>query len=60
MAKIYIILCLIFKDVEFSVQNVQVRAGYVLHIGTVEGVIKVGDKLNLFLDQVRYDKKLFV
>ena len=33
-------------------KNVQVRGGYVLHVGSVEGVIRVGDKLKLFIDEV--------
>ena len=48
------------QDVEFRVTNVQVKGGYVLHFGTVsaldsEGKIKVGDKFNLFIDEVRQD-----
>ncbi len=34
-------------------KNVQVRGGYVLHIGNIEGTLKVGDTLKLFIDQVR-------
>ncbi|XP_072013777.1 alanine--tRNA ligase, cytoplasmic-like [Amphiura filiformis] len=46
------------SDVEFRVTNVQVKGGYVLHIGKVsaldaEGKIKVGDKFNLSIDEVR-------
>uniref|UniRef100_A0AAQ6IS04 Alanine--tRNA ligase n=1 Tax=Anabas testudineus TaxID=64144 RepID=A0AAQ6IS04_ANATE len=33
---------------EFTVKNTQVRGGYVLHVGTVYGTLKVGDRL--FLD----------
>ena len=38
--------------------NVQVKGGYVLHVGRVsaldaEGKIKVGDKFKLFIDEVR-------
>ena len=33
-------------------KNVQVRAGYVLHIGNIEGTLKVGDKVNLSVDGV--------
>jgi alanyl-tRNA synthetase len=41
------------EDTEFTVKNVQNRAGYVLHIGEVEGVIKKGDILNQFIDTQR-------
>ena len=40
-------------SVEFKVQNVQVRGGYVLHIGTLEGELEVGDMVNLKIDEVR-------
>lgn len=33
-------------------KNVQVRGGYILHIGTVYGQLKVGDKVHLFIDEV--------
>ena len=33
-------------------KNVQVRAGYVLHIGNIEGTLKVGDKVKLYVDGV--------
>ena len=33
-------------------KNVQVRGGYVLHIGNIEGTLQVGDKVKLFVDQV--------
>ncbi|XP_007910546.1 alanine--tRNA ligase, cytoplasmic [Callorhinchus milii] len=38
---------------EFSVKNVQVRGGYILHIGTVYGHLKVGDQVHLFIDEAR-------
>ncbi|XP_017773819.1 PREDICTED: alanine--tRNA ligase, cytoplasmic [Nicrophorus vespilloides] len=41
------------ESVEFSVKNVQVRGGYIMHIGSVEGTLKVGDKLALNLDKSR-------
>ncbi|XP_074644189.1 alanine--tRNA ligase, cytoplasmic-like isoform X2 [Tubulanus polymorphus] len=41
------------EAVEFTVKNVQVRGGYVLHIGNIEGQLKVGDKVKLFIDQSR-------
>lgn len=41
------------EDTEFRVKNVQVRGGYVLHIGNVEGSIKVGDSVKLQVDHAR-------
>ncbi|KAJ8302926.1 hypothetical protein KUTeg_019322 [Tegillarca granosa] len=41
------------EDVEFSVKNVQVRGGYVLHIGVIEGVLRVGDTVKLMIDESR-------
>uniref|UniRef100_UPI00398ED31B alanine--tRNA ligase, cytoplasmic n=1 Tax=Pristiophorus japonicus TaxID=55135 RepID=UPI00398ED31B len=38
---------------EFTVKNVQVRGGYILHIGTVYGHLKVGDKVLLFIDEAK-------
>jgi len=35
------------------VKNVQVFRGYVVHIGAVEGTIRVGDTLKLHLDGAR-------
>ena len=40
-------------DNELKVTNVQVRGGYVLHVGTVEGVIKVGDTVTCTIDEDR-------
>lgn len=41
-------------SVEFSVINVQVRGGYILHTGTVvEGTLRVGDTMSLHIDEVR-------
>lgn len=34
-------------------KNVQVRGGYVVHIGNLEGNLKVGDEVNLNIDQQR-------
>lgn len=45
---------IVLQDVEFSVRNVQVRAGYVLHIGVMEGVLRIGDVVQLNIDEVRY------
>uniref|UniRef100_A0AAX7VRC5 Alanine--tRNA ligase n=1 Tax=Astatotilapia calliptera TaxID=8154 RepID=A0AAX7VRC5_ASTCA len=38
---------------EFSVKNTQVRGGYVLHVGTVYGTLKVGDRVTLHVDEAR-------
>ncbi|XP_036603961.1 alanine--tRNA ligase, cytoplasmic [Trichosurus vulpecula] len=38
---------------EFTVKDVQVRGGYVLHIGTVYGSLRVGDHVRLFIDEPR-------
>lgn len=38
---------------EFTVKNVQVRGGYVLHIGTLYGSLKVGDQVLLSIDETR-------
>ncbi|XP_011556212.3 alanine--tRNA ligase, cytoplasmic [Plutella xylostella] len=40
-------------SVEFTVKNVQVKGGYVLHTGKVEGTLKVGDTLSLHIDTER-------
>lgn len=41
------------NSVEFAVKNVQVRGGYILHIGSVEGTLRVGDEVILHLDTTR-------
>ncbi|ESO83071.1 hypothetical protein LOTGIDRAFT_197664 [Lottia gigantea] len=41
------------EEVELRIKNVQVRGGYVLHIGTIEGVLKVGDQVKLSVDEER-------
>ncbi|XP_040471133.1 alanine--tRNA ligase, cytoplasmic [Falco naumanni] len=38
---------------EFTVKNVQVRGGYVLHMGTLYGSLKVGDQVHLSIDETR-------
>ena len=40
-------------SVEVKVTNVQVRGGYILHRGTVEGDLKVGDKVKCQIDENR-------
>ncbi|GAB6030509.1 hypothetical protein CHUAL_007371 [Chamberlinius hualienensis] len=41
------------EGTEFSVKNVQVKGGYVMHLGSLEGLIKVGDKVQLNIDEER-------
>lgn len=41
------------EEVEFKVKNTQVRGGYVLHIGVIEGTLRVGDRMKLFVDESR-------
>lgn len=41
------------ESVEVRVKNVQVRGGYILHMGTVEGTLKLGDVVTQQLDQDR-------
>ncbi|XP_066263054.1 alanine--tRNA ligase, cytoplasmic [Euwallacea similis] len=40
-------------SVELSVKNVQVRGGYIIHIGNIEGTLKKGDKVSLHIDTER-------
>ncbi|CAH3042742.1 unnamed protein product [Pocillopora meandrina] len=40
-------------EVEFSVTNVQVHGGYVLHVGAVEGTLRVGDQMKCQIDEQR-------
>eukprot|EP00795_Rhopilema_esculentum_P001457 gene1457-15882_t len=41
------------EEVEFSVIDVQVHGGYVLHVGNLEGTISVGDTVTCFIDEER-------
>ncbi|CAL4125278.1 unnamed protein product [Meganyctiphanes norvegica] len=41
------------EETEFKVESVEVKGGYVCHIGVVEGTIKVNDELNLTFDHER-------
>lgn len=41
------------ESVEFNVANVQVKAGYVVHFGVGEGVLRKGDTVVLCLDTTR-------
>jgi len=40
-------------SVEFSVMDVQVHGGYILHIGNLEGTLRVGDKVKCSIDEAR-------
>lgn len=39
--------------VELTVKNVQVRGGFVIHVGVVEGTLKTGDSVSLHIDESR-------
>jgi len=41
------------QDVEFSVADVQVHGGYVIHVGNLEGSLKVGDKVTCSIDEAQ-------
>ncbi|XP_066933990.1 alanine--tRNA ligase, cytoplasmic-like [Clytia hemisphaerica] len=41
------------ESVEFAVTDVQVHGGYVLHLGNLEGNLKVGDKVVCSIDEQR-------
>ena len=43
---------MLLQETEFVVRDVQVRGGYVLHVGTVEGTLGVGDTVSLTIDGV--------
>lgn len=49
------VLFCFLQRMEFSVKNTQVRGGYVLHVGTVYGTLKVGDRVTLHIDEVRIE-----
>merc|ERR1719347_1109081 len=44
---------MVIGDNEIKVTNVQVRGGYVQHIGTVEGTLAVGDTVECSIDEDR-------
>jgi len=44
--------------VEFAVNNVQVHGGYVLHVGAVEGTLRVGDQMKCQIDEVHARNEL--
>ena len=41
-------------EVEFAVMDVQTHGGYILHVGALEGTLKVGDKVKCFIDEVSF------
>lgn len=47
-----IFVYILLQKTEFTVRNTQVRGGYILHIGTVYGTLKVGDRVHLYVDEV--------
>lgn len=47
---------LFVQETEFAVRDVQVRGGYVLHVGAIEGRVKVGDKVVCTIDGVSFMK----
>lgn len=47
--------CLYFGST-FNSHGVQAAAGYVLHVGTLDGSLKVGDKVHAAIDHERRDK----
>ena len=40
------------QETEVVIRDVQVKGGYIVHMGCVEGTIRVGDKMNLLVDTV--------
>ena len=51
-------MCYLFQEVEFAVSNVQVHGGYVLHVGAVEGTLRVGDQMKCQIDEVHTRNEL--
>ncbi|KAK7074913.1 hypothetical protein SK128_010626 [Halocaridina rubra] len=41
------------EESEFKVESVEIKGGYVCHIGVVEGLFKIGDQLTLTYDMER-------
>lgn len=41
------------QETEFKVKSVQVKGGYVVHVGNLEGQLSVGDQVTLGIDQQR-------
>ncbi|XP_055376341.1 alanine--tRNA ligase, cytoplasmic [Condylostylus longicornis] len=41
------------EGTEFFVDRVFNRGGYILHIGVVEGTLRIGDEVNMQIDQIR-------
>ena len=54
LCSLAIFLCLACpqQEVEFSVTNVQIHGGYVLHVGAIEGTLRVGDQMKCLIDEV--------
>jgi len=51
--QIYDVGFIVKGDNEMKVKNVQIRGGFVLHMGTVEGTLQVGDVVELSIDEER-------
>ena len=43
---------IMLQETEVVIKDVQVRGGYIVHMGSVEGTIRVGDNMNLLVDTV--------
>ncbi|XP_064105096.1 alanine--tRNA ligase, cytoplasmic-like [Macrobrachium nipponense] len=41
------------EESEFKIESVEVKGGYVCHIGVVEGALKLGDEMSLSIDMER-------
>ena len=41
-------------------KNVQVKAGYVLHVGSVEGCLRLGDRVLCTIDGVNYTSNILL
>ena len=41
-------------------KNVQVKAGYVLHVGSVEGCLRLGDRVLCTIDGVIYTSNILL
>ena len=42
------------KDSEFSVRDVQVHGGYIIHMGVADGAMQVGDTVDGIIDEVEW------
>ena len=43
---------IVVQETEVVIKDVQVKGGYIVHMGSVEGTIRVGDNMNLLVDTV--------